>query len=70
MFKHVPQGVKESRVFKKAEATLNVIHDVKGAFNGKQQGGIQNLYDSTGGSPGVVESKAARQGMDPTLIKV
>lgn len=70
IFKHVPRGVKESRVFKKAEATLNVVHGVAGAFTGKQQGGIQNLFDAIGGSAGGVEDKAASQGMDPALIQV
>lgn len=43
---------------------------MKGAFTGKQQGGIQNLFDSIGGSAGAVEDKAASQGMDPALIQV
>jgi len=40
-----------------------------GAFTGKQQGGIQSLFDAIGGSVGGVEEKAANSGMDPALIQ-
>ena len=40
-----------------------------GAFTGKQQGGLQSLFDTLGGSTGEVENKAASSGMDPALIQ-